>query len=216
MGLFKQIWEKDPDKIRRFIGNARSTVLADQRKLAGIALRCADPDLRHAAAKKMSDPSVRASAMKEAREKGDLETVQAIIDGEYYKSICSSMLFSAVVRAGDMESLSLLALRIKSLVEWNNHAKELEPLLSKPGFDDAVTHYNQLKKIEEKEAAAQLRREKKLAEDRRREEEQKKLEEKKRVRKNNLLFYPGKVLSVFADETEERRIWEEYYEYQLE
>ena len=31
----------------------------------------------------MSDPSVRASAMKEAREKGDLETVQAIIDGDW-------------------------------------------------------------------------------------------------------------------------------------
>lgn len=207
MDFFKPIWEKHPDKIRAFIERAQEKDAACQRKLAQIALHCPDPELRLRAAKRLREPSEKALLLKTAREKEDAEIIQAIISAEdaRYDNICSTRLFSAVVKAKDLGSLALLALRIRSLNEWNRHAKELQPLLDHPGFEEVLSHYENLKRIDEEEEK-----------ERKREVAKKKSEEKRQIRKNKLLFYPDTVLSEPKNPAQEEKLWKEYYACQLE
>ena len=98
-------------------------------------------------------------AIMEAREKGDHETAQAKIDSLSGHSgwITDSELFDAAVDTGDLELLSMLAVKIRTLGEWNRRGKALEPLLNTPGFEDVVSHYEELKSEAEKRAEQQAK-----------------------------------------------------------
>ena len=200
MELFKPIWKsKNKGRISSFIDNAHDLNPWEQEKLSGIALYCSFSDLRIAAAKKIWSSDVRVSTMMTAKKNGDLETVQAIID-KHSSSICNSDLFSPVVKSGDMELLSLLAMRVRSFNEWNTRHDEFEPLLNTSGFTEAKEHYAELKKIDvaEKREVTRLKR---------KENEKKKHDAFLRDPKEQLIKASGK--------SSEKKLWREWYDYQF-
>lgn len=200
MGLFKPIWEsKNPDKIQRFIEYSHDMNPEEQKKLSGIALHCSFPELRYAAAKKLKDPALRVTTIMEAKKNGDIKTVQAFIDSINY-SIFNDGIFIAAVKNGDLELLSMLAMKIKTLSDWNLNKKELEPLLNSPGFDDAVSHYNELKRIDN-EAKREIARQKR--------------EEANKKKHDAFLRNPVEQLREEAGKQSERKLWQEWYEYEL-
>ena len=186
MGLFGPIWEsRNTEKIRRRIAGT-----GDQRLLSNIALYCRDPELRKLAAARISSYEIAASTLLEAGKKGDLETASVILrDGRW--------MFNTVVQSGDLKLLSILALNTKNMDEWT---KEYDPLLSAPGFEAVSEHYRQIKAVADEKKRA-------LARQKRKETEAKRHEE--------LIRDPIKRLTEAAGKPSEKKLWKEWYEYQL-
>lgn len=197
MSLFKPIWEnKNPEKIRKYIDKARSSNPYDQRALSEIALKCPYPDMRHAAAKKLNKTHYRISTITEAKKNGDLETVNVIIDGRGDWSD----LYRAAHQAGDLELLSMLSLRTKTLEEWNRHREGFGPVLTKQGFDDAKSHYQALKSVEDEA---------------RREAARKKREAAKKKAHDAFLRNPREALIKAASKPSEKKLWREWFDDQF-
>ncbi len=197
MGLFKPIWEsKDPEKIRSFIEKTdrKYYLPSEQEKLSGIALHCAFPELQLMAVKAIKDPAVLESTMLGAAEKGDDKIVRAIIDTG------NPAIRRAALRTGNPQLISIIALKTKTLLDWNKESRYFEPLLSLPGFENVVSHYNRLKQSDENAVIAAARREKDAA---RREAEKRRREE--------FLRDPQKKLRVALGKPTEIKLWKEYF-----
>ena len=186
MGLFGPIWEsRNTDRIRKCIART-----GDERLLSEIALRCKDPEMRKAAAMRIRDAGIREVAMLEAQKNGDIGTARILLgDGRG--------MLRAVIQSGNPELLSVLALRTRNMAEWR---KEFDPLLSAPGFEAVTEHYKEIKKAADEEKRAIAR------------QKQKEAEEKKR---EALLRNPVRVLKDAAGKASEKKLWKEWYEYQL-
>lgn len=195
VSLFKPIWESNnPDKIRKFIANSHSMNESDQTKLSKIALLCDFHELRSTAIKRMRDSELKVSTMMQAKKNGDMETVQALLDsGNSYIQRC-------VLKSEDLELISLLALKEKTLSEWNKNRAEYEPLLNTPGFDRAKAHYNELKEIDNEEKRA-------IARQKRQETEKKKHDEFLRDPQAGLIKAAGKPA--------EKKLWAEWLAFQF-
>ncbi len=202
MAFFKPMWERKTDVIIKFIYRANIRRTNDLRNLSDIILYCSTPDVRAKAIKKLPDGDIKVSIMLKARKNGNLEVVKAIIDSWNYNncSVCCSPLFAAAQGADDPELLSLLALKVKTLKEWEDHWDVFNPLLENPGHDKLVSHHNELKKIddEEKKAIAQQKR-----------------EEAKKKRYDAFLLHPKEELTKAAGKRSEKKLWQEWYDYQL-
>ena len=186
MGLFGPIWEsKNTEKIRRRIGRT-----SDQSLLSSIALYCSDPELRKLAAARISNYEIAASTMLKASKNGDLETAHVILrDGRW--------MFQTVVQSGDLDLLSMLALKTKDMSEWT---KEFDPLLSTPGFEAVSEHYRQLQTVADEKKRAITRQKRKEAEEK---------------RHAAFIRDPIKSLTDAAGKSTEKKLWKEWYEYQL-
>ena len=195
MSLFKPIWESNnPDKVRKFIANSSSMSESDQTKLSKIALLCDFHELRPVAIKRMKDSELKVSTMIQAKKNGDMETVQALLDSG------NSFIQRSVLTSGDLELISLLALKVKTLSEWNINRAEYEPLLHTPGFDRAKAHYAELKEIDNEEKRA-------IARQKRQETEKKKHDE--------FLRDPQEALIKAAGKPSEKKLWAEWLAFQF-
>lgn len=190
MRLFKPIWEsKDPEKIRSFIEKTdrKYYLPSEQEKLSGIALQSAFPELQLMAVKAIKDPAVLESTRLGAAEKGDDKIARAIIDTG------NPAIRSAAIRTGNPKLIAIVALKTKTLQEWNANNRYFEPLLSLPGYENVVSHYNRLKQDDENVNQAIAQRE---VEKRRREE---------------FLRKPQEKLRKALGKPTEKKLWKEYF-----
>lgn len=202
MAFFKPIWEKKQDVILNFIYRADIRISKDLRKLSEIVLYCSSPEIRTAAIKKLPDSDIKASIMLEAEKTERFEIVRAIIDSWNYSncSVCRSPLFTAAKTSADLELLSLLAMKVDTLQEWENHVEIFDPLLDNPGHDSVVCHYNELKRIADEEKKAIAR--------------QKRIEAEKK-RHDAFVLHPQDELARATGKRSEKKLWQEWYDYQL-
>ena len=186
MGLFGPIWEsRNTDKIRKRIART-----ADDSLLANIALRCADPELRQSAARRIRNPGIRERTMLQACKNGDTETAVILLGSGYE-------MLDAAVRSGDPALLSVLALRTRNLGEW---VKEFDALLTEPGYEAAAAHYQELKQAADEEKRAIARQKRKEAEEKRR---------------DALIRDPVRTLTAASGKASEKKLWKEWYDHQL-
>ena len=75
----------------------------------------------------------------------DFETARDELNHLAEHGIADSELFDAAADTDDLELLAMLAMKIKTLGEWNRRMTVLEPLLSTTGFDHVTFYYNNLR-----------------------------------------------------------------------
>lgn len=206
MDFFKPIWQKkDPRKIRKFIDSTN-----DQEMLSKIVLNCISFDMKDCAAAKMT-AQVKCTTMLEANKQGNSDAIKAIMRTEPLLSLRASTLFQAVVKSGDLELLSLFALRRKYLSEWNECKAEFQILLDAPGFDEVKKHYAELKENAEREVELI----KKQNEENRKAEANERRREAERKKRDAFLIDPRETLSKAAGKPSEKNLWIQWFDYWL-
>ena len=206
MDFFKPIWEKkNPRKIRKYIDSTN-----DQEMLSRITLNCEVYDLKSYAASKLT-MEAKYAAMLEAKKQKNIDSIKAIMRTETAYTLEASALFQKVVHSGDLELLSLYALRSRSFSEWNECEAEFQILLDAPGFDEVKTHYAELKENAEREAELI----KKQNEEDRKAKAKERRREAERKKHDAFLIDPRIALSKAAGKLSEKNLWNQWFDYWL-